>query len=58
MSQIRANDPLAVAGHAIELLATADPAAAKLAYLLRESARTGLSGVHLKDNQPSAALSA
>lgn len=30
-------------------------AAAKLAWLLRESARTGLSGVQLKDNQPTAA---
>lgn len=29
-------------------------AAAKLAWLLRESARTGLSGVALKDNQPAA----
>ncbi len=28
--------------------------AAKLAWLLAESARTGLSGVHLKDTQPSA----
>ncbi len=33
-------------------------AAAKLAWLLQESARTGRSGVHLKDEQPSATLSA
>jgi ethanolamine ammonia-lyase small subunit len=31
-------------------------AAAKLAWLLTESARTGRSGVHLKDDQPSGAL--
>jgi ethanolamine ammonia-lyase small subunit len=31
-------------------------AATKLAWLLLEAARTGLSGVHLKDNQPAPAL--
>ncbi len=33
-------------------------AAAKLAWLLKESRRLGLSGVHLKDNQPVIALNA